>query len=149
MSVPIVVVQGKSSRAQRKEAEEAFQQGKAKVFLGSMEAAGEAITLTRASAVLFVELAWVPATMLQAEDRGHRIGQSASTYLIETLVARLDVPAFNLDQAMSKSLSSKIEHINLALQESATILGDIAPAYTSVLEEMASALLAWGAMEEP
>lgn len=72
-----VKIDGRSSSVDRKNAEIAFQNGKADVFLGSIGAAGEALTLTRADTCVFVEFDWVPAAMLQAEDRGHRIGQES------------------------------------------------------------------------
>lgn len=65
----------------------------------SIELAGQGLTLTQASNVVFLELDWTPAKHDQAEDRCHRIGQQDSvnaTYLLasdtvdETIAALLE-----------------------------------------------------------
>jgi SNF2 family DNA or RNA helicase len=48
------------------------------VIVCSLRAAGQGLTLTRASNVAFLELDWTPARLAQAEDRCHRIGQASA-----------------------------------------------------------------------
>ena len=79
------------------------------IFIGSIHAAGVGITLTAAQKMLFAELDWTPANMLQAEDRIHRIGQQGNA-LIRQLVFD-----GSLDAKMADTLVRKMEVIERAL----------------------------------
>jgi SNF2 family DNA or RNA helicase len=55
---------------------QAFQQGKAPVFLISLKAGGVGLNLTAADTVIHFDPWWNPAVEDQATDRAHRIGQT-------------------------------------------------------------------------
>lgn len=88
---------GGMTEKQRTDDKDAFQRGELDVMVCSIAAAGVGITLTQASDMLFVERAWRPADLVQAEDRIHRIGQKNAcsvTYLdasgtIDEVIGRL------------------------------------------------------------
>ncbi len=79
---------GEDDHAARDAAVRAFQEPDSaanQLIVGSIELAGQGITLTRCSNVAFLELDWTPAKHDQAEDRCHRIGQQDAvnaTYLL-------------------------------------------------------------------
>lgn len=113
------VIDGRVKPAQRSEIVDDFQQADIDVIIGGINAAGEAITLTRADTAIFVELDWVPAALLQAEDRIHRVGQKSSCQIIQ-LIARLPDDVFNLDDMMVDLLGSKRAVIGSVLDEDTT-----------------------------
>ena len=68
--VKTVSIVGGDSPEDRQEAIDSFQNDPAtRVFLGSIGAAKEGITLTAADISIFAELDWVPGNLSQAEDR--------------------------------------------------------------------------------
>lgn len=67
---------GEDSEQKRQISIDRFQyDDKIKLFIGGIKSAGVGITLTASSTVVFLEMDWVPANLIQAEDRCHRIGQ--------------------------------------------------------------------------
>lgn len=111
----VAVVDGRTTPRGRAQIVESFQAGRLDVFIGGINAAGEAITLTRADTVVFVELDWVPAALLQAEDRIHRVGQRSNCQVIQ-LVARMP-GGDNLDEIMVDLIGSKLARIGTVLDE--------------------------------
>jgi SWI/SNF-related matrix-associated actin-dependent regulator 1 of chromatin subfamily A len=103
-ALPAVTVQfdGRVDQKERDARVARFQTDKSvRVFVGSIRAAGLGLTLTAASVVLFAELDWTPAAMVQAEDRLHRIGQKDSV-----LVHHLVIDG-SIDQKMAQILIDK------------------------------------------
>lgn len=72
---PEISVMGKGGDSTQ-DAADTFQNDKSvRLFIATMDAAGEGISLTAASHLAFVELDGTPKAMKQAADRPHRIGQ--------------------------------------------------------------------------
>lgn len=92
-----------------------------RVFIGGIQAAGVGHTLTAASTVVFAELDWVPGNVSQAEDRCHRIGQSAPV-LIQHLVVD-----GSLDANMAQTIVSKQNVADKALDNDTSIKVQLLP----------------------
>ena len=88
---------------------QALPPGKPAIFLLSILAAGQGLTLTAACTAVFGELRWTPGELLQAEDRCHRIGQRSAVN-VYYLVAR-----DTADEAMWAVLQRKVRSLGAAL----------------------------------
>lgn len=66
---------------------DAFQAGKADVFLISLKAGGTGLNLTSADTVVHYDPWWNPAAQAQATDRAHRIGQTRPVFVHQLIVA--------------------------------------------------------------
>ena len=113
------VVDGRTSQKERALLVDDFQNGRLDVFIGGINSAGEAITLTRADTVIFVELDWVPAAIQQAEDRIHRVGQRRNCQVIQLIAKMHESDENNLDVMMAQVLNSKHAQIGVVLNEGA------------------------------
>jgi SNF2 family DNA or RNA helicase len=101
VGVSYAMVTGDQSQNVRDRSVADFQEGDRRVFLGTIKAGGEGITLTRASTVVFLDRDWSPSKNRQAEDRLHRIGQRESVQVID-LVARDTVDLGRLQKIQLK-----------------------------------------------
>lgn len=84
---------------------------KVKVFIGQIQAAGVAITLTAAHEVLFVEQSWTPGDNAQAAMRCRRIGQ---TKPVRVRVVGIDG---SIDGQIAKTLKTKMKNLNELFEE--------------------------------
>lgn len=101
-----VTLTGSTPHAERTKAVDRFQgDSSCRVFVGQMQAAGTAITLTAAADVGIVEASWTPSDNYQAACRCHRIGQR------DGVLARfLHVPG-TLDARIARVYRRKAEEI--------------------------------------
>jgi SWI/SNF-related matrix-associated actin-dependent regulator 1 of chromatin subfamily A len=83
------------------------------VFLLSTKAGGVGITLTSASAVIFLDLSFNPQWDRQAEDRAHRIGQTKEVHVYR-IIAKDTV-----EESIWAVQQTKLELHNGVLQEGA------------------------------
>ena len=75
-NVKFIRIDGSNTLNQRQDACDSFQtDAEVRVGVLSIMAAGVGLTLHEADLVIFAELFWTPASILQAEDRAHRIGR--------------------------------------------------------------------------
>ena len=71
----IACIGGKAGKERQRQVKMFQEEEWCRLFLGTLKADKESITLTAASTVLFLELGWTPSEHDQAEDRVYRIGQ--------------------------------------------------------------------------
>jgi SWI/SNF-related matrix-associated actin-dependent regulator 1 of chromatin subfamily A len=101
--VPGAYIDGSVLPAFRAELVRAFQEGKHRVLYLSITAAGVGITLTAADTAVFVEYDWVPANLLQAEDRINRIGQKSEVTYYHYLTTRDRIERIILAKILEKA----------------------------------------------
>jgi SNF2 family DNA or RNA helicase len=107
--IPSGILVGDTSAQDRTKLVSEFQQKRLRVIAGTIQTGGVGITLTSASKVIFLDLAWKPSDNKQAEDRLHRLGQKNAVQVI-TLVAR-----GTLDARRNRTIAMKWEWLKEVL----------------------------------
>jgi superfamily II DNA or RNA helicase len=75
------------STVDRQKPIDAFEQGRADVFLISLKAGGTGLNLTSADTVVHYDPWWNPAAQAQATDRAYRIGQKKPVFVFNLIAA--------------------------------------------------------------
>ncbi len=124
---PYLALTGATRERQR--VVDAFEQGRADVFLISLKAGGTGLNLTSADTVIHYDPWWNPAAQAQATDRAYRIGQKRPVFVHNLFVA------------------GSVEERVLRLQQrkrwlSSTLLGDEGTGGAAITETDVDALFA-------
>jgi SWI/SNF-related matrix-associated actin-dependent regulator 1 of chromatin subfamily A len=105
--VPAPYIDGSVPQERRADLVREFQAGKHRVLYLSITAAGLGITLTAADTAIFVEVDWVPANILQAEDRINRIGQKSEVTYYHYLTTKDRIERLILSKILEKATLSE------------------------------------------
>jgi SWI/SNF-related matrix-associated actin-dependent regulator of chromatin subfamily A-like protein 1 len=117
--VGYIRIDGRVLNEKRDEAVAQFQEDETcKVALLGITACATGINLTAASTILFAELYWTPAIMIQAEDRAHRIGQQHPCVNIHYLYG-----ADTIDEIIFPRLREKYFVVSTTLDDQKLELG--------------------------
>jgi SNF2 family DNA or RNA helicase len=118
--IKIVRIDGKVTPARKHKLKASFQEDPSvQVALVSVTAAGVGISFVAASMSIFAELHWTPGVLLQAEDRIHRIGQTAPGVTITYLLG--DKVPDSSDLVIWRVLEDKINAIEEIINAGRTI----------------------------
>lgn len=98
-----------------------------KLFVASLGAGGEGITLHAASDVLFVELDWTPAAMRQGLGRIDRIGQlePCNAYWLTGQLDRGNGPEMSIDARLLDLLDEKNTVVSAVMGEAAPVMSEV------------------------
>lgn len=122
--VDLRAIYGKTSNKDRAIAVQAFQGGSDDCIwlIASFSVGSEGLTLTKADTVLFLELDWTISTLLQAEDRIHRISQNRVCMYYYYIALN------TLDQYMYNVLYKKANYLK-QFTEKASYIKDMSEVY--------------------
>lgn len=116
----VVQVQGGMGDEAKKKAEVAFQtDDRVRVFVGSIDACREVITLTEATTVIFAELPWRPGDVEQAEGRAYgRVNNphGINSYFVvlnESLDAYMAVTIKKKEAVIHKTLDAPLADVSV------------------------------------
>lgn len=113
-----VLVTGDQPPDERQRRVDAFQAGKQRVLLCTHDAAGEGLTMTRASKLVFLNRHWAALKNAQAEDRVHRIGSE-----VHESVEIIDIISKGtVEERQREALDGKLERLEEVVRDRVMML---------------------------
>lgn len=113
-----VLVTGDQPLDERVKRVDAFQDGKQRLLLCTVDAAGEGLTMTRASKLCFLNRHWSALKNAQAEDRIHRVGSE-----IHDSVEIIDIISKGtVEERQREVLGDKLERLEEVVRDRVTLL---------------------------
>lgn len=113
-----VMVTGDQPPDERQRRVDAFQAGKQRVLLCTHDAAGEGLTMTRASKLVFLNRHWSALKNAQAEDRVHRIGSE-----VHDSVEIIDIISKgSVEERQREALGDKLERLEEVVRDRVMML---------------------------
>ena len=111
---------GETSSKKRSQAIDAFSAGEIQLLYLNMTVGGVGLNLTSAHNVLFFEIPWAYADMVQCEDRVHRIGQNAKMcnyyyFLVESTLDTYMWEVLNRKKATLNAVSTGLDKGAIAI----------------------------------
>jgi SNF2 family DNA or RNA helicase len=107
---------GGQSEDERTKGEQDFTEGRVRVILLTMGAGAEALSLTRASTVCFLQRSWSLVQNLQAENRNHRPGQENKVVIVDL------VTPGTIEEAQQEAIRAKGERLEEIVQDRRLLL---------------------------
>jgi len=108
---PVVIYGGTNPEKRQRHIDRFQNDPKCRVFIGNIQAAGVAVTLTAACEVAMVEQSWVPGENAQAVMRCHRIGQERPVRV------RIFNLADSFDESVGRALKRKVRELTKLFDE--------------------------------
>lgn len=108
---PVTLYGGTKPEKRQRNVDKFQRSPKCRVFIGNIQAAGTAITLTAAHNVVFIESDWVPGNNAQAAMRCHRIGQT------KPVTCRFVGLSGSIDEKISQVLKRKTRDLTKIFDE--------------------------------
>jgi SNF2 family DNA or RNA helicase len=95
----VITMTQEDSAARRREKQEMFTRGDARIFLTSFGVGGTGLNLTRASKILAINLPFIDSYLAQGRDRCHRLGQTRTVeFVIAILSGSIDEATWGMIQ---------------------------------------------------